>query len=98
MSGNKIPLPVPAGVDQRLSVSNAVVPVAALPQMATLAFFDVQGASVMATFDGSDPTTTNGHQFDPGDSGTWSRATAEAARFIRLGSVDGVVHITPMVN
>lgn len=88
--------PAPGTTDQRLAVSSAVVTLAALGGSATHGYVDIQTASVMVTFDGSDPSASNGHQFDAGDSGMWNKATIAAARFIRLGSTDAVVHMTPM--
>lgn len=56
---------------------------------------DVQTAAVMCTFDDSAPTTTNGHQLNPGEKFTWSKARFNAAKFIRLTSTSGVIHASP---
>lgn len=56
---------------------------------------DVQTAAVMCTFDDSAPTTTNGHQLNPGEKYTWSRARFNAAKFIRLTGTSGVIHASP---
>lgn len=87
----------PAGTDQRLTVSNSAVALSAFPDAATHVFVDFQDATVMVTFDGSTPTSTNGHRYAAGSSATWSKPTATAARFIRQGASDGVVHATPLM-
>jgi hypothetical protein len=73
-----------------------VVTLSAFPQPATHVFIDVQGGAVMVTFDGSDPSSVNGHLYSPGDCAMWSKATAAAARFIRQGATDGAVQCSPM--
>lgn len=87
----------PAGTDQRLTVSNSVVTLSAFTSQTTHVFVDFQDATVMVTFDGSDPSSTNGHRYAAGSSATWSKPTASAARFIRQASTDGVVHATPLM-
>jgi hypothetical protein len=52
---------------------------------------DVQDADVMCTFDGSTPTSTNGHRLYSGSHYTWSKAAASAAKFIRQGSSDAAI-------
>lgn len=86
----------PVGTDERLTVSSVAVSFATTwPNSATHVFIDVQDNDVMVTFDGSTPTSSNGHRFRSGDSAVWSKATATAAKFIRQGASDGVVHATP---
>jgi hypothetical protein len=58
---------------------------------------DVQDADVMVTFDGSDPSSTNGHRLYSGSHFTWSRATATAARFIRQGSTSAAIQASEFV-
>lgn len=84
--------PVP---DQRLTVDATAGGVAfatAFNTATTCVIVDVQTAGVYATFDGSAPTTTNGHYLAQNTSYTWSRATATAAKFIREGAVSAVIH------
>lgn len=56
---------------------------------------DIQTAAVMCTFDNSAPTTTNGHQLNPGEKMTWSVARFNAAKFIRLTATSGVIQASP---
>lgn len=96
MTAIQVALLSPVGTDQRLTVSNSAVALSAITDDASHVFVDFQSAAVMVTFDGSTPTSTNGHRYASGSSATWSKATATAARFIREGSTDGVVHCTPL--
>ena len=86
-----------AVADQRLTVSSAVVTFSAFADTTNLIVLDVQNADVMVTFDGSDPSATNGHRLYGGTHYTWSRATAAAARFIRQGSTDGVIQASEFI-
>jgi hypothetical protein len=76
--------------DQRLLVSNAApgVQFSAFNELTNMVVLDVQDADVMCTFDGSVPTSTNGHRLYSGSQYTWSTAAAAAAKFIRQGTTD----------
>jgi hypothetical protein len=67
------------------------VQLAALHADTTHVFWSNETAPCRVTFDGSGPTTTNGHLINIGDSGVWSKAMAAAAKFIRTGAVSAVV-------
>ena len=89
--------PVPNGTsataaDERLTVSSSVVTLTLSNLAANTQFivWDVQGADIMVTFDGSDPSATNGHRLYAGDRDTWHIQTARKARFIRAGATDGI--------
>lgn len=56
---------------------------------------DVQGADVMVTFDGSNPSSSNGHKLASGTAAEWSLATYSAAKWIRAGASDATVHASP---
>jgi len=56
---------------------------------------DIQDADVMVTFDGSSPTSTNGHRLYVGNAYTWATARFNNAKFIRQGSTSGTVHASP---
>ena len=91
--------PKPAGgvVDERLAVSSSVVTLTASGWTVLntkQVLWDVQTNDIMVTFDGSDPSASNGHRLYAGQSGTWSLQLAKAARFIRQ-SADGVLQATP---
>lgn len=86
-----------AVADQRLTVSTSVVQLSNINETTTTVFFDVQEADVMVTFDGSNPSSTNGHRLIVGRDYEWSRARAVAAKFIRQsGTTDGVIHASEM--
>ena len=79
--------------DQRLTVSSTAIPFATTFNIGTdMVVLDVQGADVMVTFDGSDPTTSNGHRLYNASHYTWSRQAAQAARFIRQAGTDAAIH------
>jgi hypothetical protein len=81
-----------AVADQRLAVTTAVVQFAAFADTSTMVVLDVQTADVMCTFDGSDPSPTNGHLLYNGTQYTWSTAAAQQAKFHRRTTTDGVIH------
>lgn len=93
---NIFPVPAPGQTDERLSVSSSAVPFSTTWPAADVKFIvlDVQTNDVMVTFDGSTPTSSNGHRLYAGQSFTWHRKTAEAAQFIRV-SADAVIHASP---
>ena len=59
-------------------------------------YWTAEAAECRVTFDGSDPTTTNGHNIAAGSSGTWSVAAATAAKFIRTTGVSAIIHASQM--
>jgi hypothetical protein len=91
--------PIPNGeTDERLAVSSSVVSLtgAWTSSKTKYVLVDIQGADVMVTFDGSDPSSTNGHLFKKlADPFFWHRDTARVAKFIRSASTDASVHVTP---
>ena len=78
--------------DQRLTVSTGVVQLSAFGDTTNMVMFDIQDADVMCTIDDSTPSASNGHRLYQGRAYTWSTAMAQAAKFIRQGSTDGVIH------
>lgn len=80
--------------DQRLTVdaTSGGVQFAAFNETSTMIVLDVQDADVMVTFDGSAPTSTNGHRLYSGSHYTWSVAAAAQAKFIRQGASDAAIH------
>tara|TARA_R110000868_G_scaffold309695_1_gene570954 strand:- start:475 stop:804 length:330 start_codon:yes stop_codon:yes gene_type:complete len=79
--------------DQRLTVDSTAggVQFSAFNAITQVVVLDIQGADIMVTFDGSAPTTTNGHRLYDGDHYTWSKATATAAKMIRQAGVSASV-------
>ena len=82
-----------AVADQRLTVDNTVggVQFSTFSDTTTMIVLDVQDADVMCTFDGSSPTTTNGHRLYSGSHYTWSTAAAQQAKFIRQGATSAAI-------
>ena len=90
---NLYPVPTAGVDDQTLSVADSAVQFGTAFNASTkYIVLDVQTADVRVTYDSSAPTTTNGHILFAGRSYTWAKATAEAARFIRDGSVSATIH------
>ena len=93
---NLYPVPTAGVNDQTLSVANSAVPFGTAFNASTkYIVLDVQTADVRVTYDGSAPVggaSPNGHLLFAGRSYTWAKATAEAARFIRDGSVSATIH------
>ena len=84
--------------DEALTVdaTGGGVQLAALHADTTHVFWSSEAAPCRVTFDGSAPTSTNGHLVNIGDSGVWSKALATAAKFIRTGAVSAVVTASQM--
>ena len=79
--------------DQRLTVDGTAggVQFSAFSDTTNMIVLDVQDADVMCTFDGSAPTSTNGHRLYSGSHYTWSTAAAAAAKFIRQGATSAAI-------
>ena len=94
---NLYPVPTPGVNDQTLSVADSAVPFGtAFNELTKYIVLDVQPADVRVTYDGSAPvggsSSPNGHLLFAGRSYTWAKKTAEAAKFIREGSVSSTIH------
>ncbi len=94
------PFPASGQSDERLTVSNTAIQFSSLStwaasNMVKLITLDIQGANVFVTFDGSNPTTTNGHLLYVGQNYTWSFGKAKAAKFIRATATDATIHASP---
>lgn len=83
--------------DQRLTVDATAggVQLTAFGANCDIVVLDVQDYDVMVTFDGSAPTTTNGHHLVAGEKYTWSKDAAETAKFIRQGANSAAIHASP---
>jgi hypothetical protein len=88
----------PNGVqpDQRLTVANSECQFSAFHADTAAIYWTSEAAECRVTFDGSTPTTSNGHVIAAGSSGTWSVATAAAARFIRTTGTSAIIHASQM--
>jgi len=85
--------------DEQLTVDDTGggVQFAAFHEATTHVFWSSETAECRVTFDGSVPTTVNGHVIPAGSSSIWSVALAEAAKFVRTGGASAVIHVSQMV-
>lgn len=88
--------PNSAGADQRLTVANSECQFDAFHADTTTIYWTSEEAPCRVTFDGSTPTASNGHLIATGSSGTWSVATAAAAKFIRTTGTSAIIHASQM--
>lgn len=56
---------------------------------------DLQTAAVWVTFDGTTPSSTNGHSINPGQVFTWSTDRFNTAKFIRQTATSGFMFASP---
>ena len=79
--------------DQRLTVDATVggVQFSTFSDTSNMIVLDVQDADVMCTFDGSAPTSTNGHRLYSGSQYTWSVVAAQQVKFIRQGATSAAI-------
>jgi len=61
-----------------------------------LVTFDVQGATVRARWDGTDPTASVGHVLSSGASYTWDVSQFNACKFIRQDATNATIFSSPM--
>ena len=96
---NLYPKPTSGVSDQTLAVADAAVQFGtAFNSLTRYIVLDVQLADVRVTYDGSAPTSTNGHILFAGRSYTWSKQAAVAAKFIRDGSVSASIHASEFTD
>ncbi|HLP07941.1 MAG TPA: hypothetical protein VK178_07230 [Opitutaceae bacterium] len=76
--------PTPGGSHQTLPVADTPVQLDASKfAAADMVAWQVQTAAVIVTFDGTTPSASNGFVLEAGQSGTWSGASAQAAKFLQ---------------
>jgi hypothetical protein len=95
-SVNLYPLPAPGATLQKLAVSTAPVSYASTFYDGKVKFvlFEVQVGGVYVTFDGSTPSSSNGHLYAVNTREFWSANRADEAKFIRA-TVDATVYGSP---
>jgi hypothetical protein len=74
-----------------LAVTTSPVSPATLDVTTSYALVEVQGNSIYATFDGSVPSSTNGHIYAAGYREFWSRQMVDAANFVQNSGAAKVV-------
>lgn len=84
-------------LDATLAVSTAVVQFAAGDLAASCKYvrLQVQGNAVRITYDGSNPSASNGEYIEPTQTTTVPRAVALQMKFVRAGAADAVVWAQP---
>ena len=97
-STNLYPKVVNGHTDQTLAVDNTVNTFGAFSSACKYVVLDIQTADVRVTYDDSSPTSTNGHILPAGRSYTWAKETAQAAKFIRDGSVTASIHASEFTD
>ena len=106
---NLYPIPSGIGNDHRLTVDATAGGVQfsqsgkddnidAFDSLTKYIAMDVQDADVFMTFDGSAPTTSNGHKLFAGRSYTFSKEAAVKAKFIQAGSTSAKIHASQFTN
>ncbi len=105
---NLYPIPSGTGNDHRLTVDATAGGVqfsganddntSAFDSLTKYIAMDVQDADVFMTFDGSAPTTSNGHKLFAGRSYTFSKEAAVKAKFIRSGGTSAKIHASQFTN
>ena len=96
---NLYPKPTSGVSDQTLAVADSAVQFGtAFNSLTRYIVLDVQLADVRVTYDGSAPTSTNGHILFAGRSYTWSKQAAVAAKFIRDGSVSASIQASEFTD
>lgn len=91
-------IPNAGGGMQQLTVDDTVggVQFSALDGATQYVFWTSETSDCRVTFDGSAPTTTNGHLIVEGSSGLWPADLAADAKFIRTTGESAVITATEM--
>jgi|SRR6056297_501224 len=96
---NLYPRPTPNMNGESLSVPDSVVSFSTTYNKLTrYVALDVQDADVYVTFDGSDPSGTNGHKLYAGQAYTWSKDAARVAKFIRAAGVTATIYASEFTD
>lgn len=85
-------IPTPGVADQALVVTTAIIAFAAFNEESTHVLLTVSAQPVRVTFDGSDPTTDNGHVWAAGYEEVYTKEAAAAMQFYRDGGTDAYIH------
>jgi len=88
---------VPNGLQQVVTVTNAITIMAALPANTTHVQLQVQTADCRVTIDGTNPTAGgNFVLLEDGDETLWTVDMATAARFIRETATNSIIIVWPL--
>lgn len=78
--------PTPSRLQQQLALTSGAMAFTAFDAKTTHVLVSVDTANVRVTFDGSTPDANTGHLLTAPYIGMWSKARAQAAKFIKTGS------------
>ena len=96
---NLYPKPTKGVTDQTLSITTGTSTFSAFNSLTKYIALDVQDVDVRVTFDGSTPSTSNGHILYAGRAYTFSKAAAEDAIFARKASSGtAVIHASEFTD
>ena len=82
---------------RRVVITNAgSVQFAALDVGTSHILWTSEDANFRVTFDGSEPSVTNGHVITANSTGTWTREMAEAAKFLSTTGTNAIFYASQM--
>lgn len=95
---NFFPKPATGQTGQTLTVGATAVAITTPYTSLNVAavFFDIQTADVYVTFDGTTPSTVNGHLLKADEKYSWSNGIISSAMFIRSASTNAFIHFSPL--
>lgn len=82
---------VPTGQFKTVT-STATVTFSAFNSLTQFVVLDIQAANVYCTFDGTTPSSTMGHILYVGSAFTWSKATAQQAKFVATTTTNATIY------
>lgn len=86
-----------SATDEALTVSTSSVQFATtFEAFCSLVTFDVQDTDVRCTLNGDTPTASSGHKLYAGKDYTWSKTTAQNAKFISATGSTAIIHVSQM--
>jgi len=91
-------VPTPGATMQNVTVADAAVQadMGAIKDGTTHVLVSVDGADVYATFDGTTPSTVNGHKWGDGANDVMEVRTFKKAKWIRAAGTSATLRVTEM--
>lgn len=91
-------IPVSGRAHKNLTISTTALGIGELHADTRYILLTVNTETVRVTFDGNDPTATDGHLLSAGDERKYSREAALALKMIRGGGTDANVAVTELTR
>ena len=94
-------LPKPNGANPGQNLTVAAIPISFTNNFdykTNAVKVSVQTAPVFVSYDGSTPSSANGHLLPIGYSDFWSKDSAIAAKFIRDGATSALINLSQFTN